>query len=152
MPELTGKLESLIATVAQPAQMEVIDVQALRENGKRVIQVFLDKDGGITLSDCERMSKDIGEAIDDAGIVPDDYVLEVSSPGLDRVLKKENDFVRFAGQRVRVTVAEPINGQRNFCGPILSCSAGMLEIDDVTGKTVVLPLVSIVKARLDPEL
>jgi ribosome maturation factor RimP len=129
--------------------MEIVDVQYVAEQGRKVLRVFLDKQGGITLSDCEHMSGKLGELLDPSGLLPEAYVLEVSSPGIDRVLKKEKDFIRFKGSRVRITLYAPIEGQRNFLGPVVTVADGTVTIDDVTGKQVSLPIDKIARARLE---
>ncbi len=79
-------------------------------------------------------------------------MLEVSSPGLDRILKKESDFIKFMGKKARVSTFAPVNGQRNFLGNIVSCADGKLTIDNESGKAVVLDIQGIARARLEPEL
>jgi ribosome maturation factor RimP len=82
----------------------------------------------------------------------ENYVIEVSSPGIDRVLKVEKDFKRFIGKRAQITVFAPINGQRNFIGTLLKCENGMVEIDDIAGKIVGIEISKMARARLDPEI
>ena len=133
-------------------KMELVDVQFSTEHGQKILRVFLDKEGGFGLGDCEEMSRQIGEAIDKSDFLNYSYVLEVSSPGLERVLKKEKDFLKFVGQKAKVTVFEPIDGQRNFQGNILSAKDGRVEIDDVTGKVVSIEIAKIARAKLSPEI
>jgi ribosome maturation factor RimP len=144
--------EQCIEPLAAAEQMEIVDVQFVVEQGKKVLRFFLDKNGGITLSDCERMSGLIGDTLEASGKFSEAYVLEVSSPGVDRVLKKEKDFVRFAGQRAKISVFAPVNGQRNFLGVIVSAANGAVTIDDESGKKVTLPLEAIARARLEPSI
>jgi ribosome maturation factor RimP len=148
----TEELEKLIEPVVKAQEMELVDLQYVSEQGKKVLRVFLDKKGGMQLSDCERVSGLLGELLDTSELLPESYVLEVSSPGIDRVLKKEKDFVRFKGERVRITLYAPIEGQRNFLGPIVEAGNGAVTIADVSGKQVVVPLDKIARARLDPQL
>jgi ribosome maturation factor RimP len=148
----TEELEKLIEPVVLAQEMELVDLQYVSEQGKKVLRVFLDKKGGMQLSDCERVSGLLGELLDTSELLPESYVLEVSSPGIDRVLKKEKDFVRFKGERVRITLYAPIEGQRNFLGPIVEAGNGAVTIADVSGKQVVVPLDKIARARLDPQL
>lgn len=150
--EIIAKVETIIAPAIEAAGMELVDVQYVPENGKKVLRVFIDKEGGVRLADCEAVSRTIGDLIDEADILPQSYVLEVSSPGIDRVLKKEKDFVRFQGYKARITMQLPLDGQRNFLGPIASVQNGCVTLNDVTGKVVVLPIVNIARARLDPEM
>jgi ribosome maturation factor RimP len=90
--------------------------------------------------------------VDASNIIQDGYVLEVSSPGLDRVLKKENDFVRFKGKTAKISVFEPINGQRNFIGEILSAENGSVALKDSSGKTVEIKIDKMARARLEPDI
>ena len=147
-----SELEQFLAPLIEQERMELVDLQYVTEAGRKVLRIFLDKDDGIKLADCEVMSDKIGSLLDTSEIIPDSYVLEVSSPGLDRILKKESDFVKFAGKKARVSTYAPVNGQRNFLGKIVSCADGKLTIDDETGKTVALELQSIARARLEPEV
>ena len=147
-----NELEAFLTPFVLQEGMELVDLHYVSEAGKMILRVFLDKEGGITLSDCEAMSEKIGTLLDGTEIIHASYVLEVSSPGLDRILKKESDFVRFVGKKARVSTYAPFNGQRNFLGEIVSCSDGRIAINDVTGKTVTLELVQTARARLEPEV
>lgn len=150
--DVVKEIEQKITPLAEAEHMEVVDVQYVAEHGKKVLRVFLDKEGGIRIADCENMSAKIAALIEQENMLPDSYVLEVSSPGLDRVLKKEKDFVRFIGHKAKITVYAPIDGQRNFSGKILEAGKGSVTIDDVTGRKVSLSLDIIARARLEPEL
>lgn len=150
--DVVKEIEQKITPLAEAEHMEVVDVQYVAEHGKKVLRVFLDKEGGIRIADCENMSAKIAALIEQENMLPDPYVLEVSSPGLDRVLKKEKDFVRFIGHKAKITVYAPIDGQRNFSGKILEAGKGSVTIDDVTGRKVSLSLDIIARARLEPEL
>jgi ribosome maturation factor RimP len=147
-----SELEQFLAPLIEQERMELVDLQYATEGGQKVLRIFLDKEDGVKLTDCEIMSNKIGELLDTSDIIPDSYVLEVSSPGLDRILKKESDFVKFAGKKARVSTYAPVDGQRNFLGKIVSCADGRLTIDDETGKTVALELQSIARARLESEV
>jgi ribosome maturation factor RimP len=150
--DIISRIEETLAPLVDSEKMELVDVHYTTEHGKKILRVFLDKEGGFKLSDCEAMSAKIGELMDNAGIIDNNYILEVSSPGLDRVLKKEKDFVRFLGREASITMQTPLNGQRNFFGEIVSCKDGKIVINDVTGKTVELLFSQIANARLEPKL
>jgi len=150
--DIIKEIERIIDPLVAAEKMEIVDVQYASEHGRKVLRIFLDKEGGFGLSDCTKMSEKIGNLLDQSNAVPDSYVLEISSPGLDRALKKEKDFVKFIGRKARVSVYAPIDGQRNFVGAILTAGNGSVTIDDVTGKKVSLALDIIAKARLEPEL
>ena len=145
-------VEKLIEPAVDAENMELVDVLFILEHGKKVLRVFLDKPEGFNLSDCEKMSGILGDIIDASPLFPESYVLEISSPGIDRVIKKEKDFKRYAGTRIRVTVFAPIEGQRNFTGTILDAGDGFVAIDDLSGKKVTIPIAGIAKARMDPEI
>lgn len=148
----TDDIEKLIAPLVLSDNMEIVDMQYVAEQGKRVLRVYLDKPGGIQLSDCESMSHKLGEILDTSNLLPETYVLEVSSPGLDRVLKKEKDFIKFKGNRVKITLFAPFEGQRNLSGNIVDAADGKVTVDDVSGKQVTLTIDKIARARLDPEI
>lgn len=132
--------------------MEIVDVQYRREQGAWVLRVFIDKPGGVALDDCVRVSRKIEDVIEIEEIVSHRYRLEVSSPGLDRVLKKESDFLRFLGRKARIQTRQALEGRRNFRGKILACEQGMVALDDLQGNLIRVPLGLIEKARLEIDL
>ncbi|MBI4386688.1 MAG: ribosome maturation factor RimP [Elusimicrobia bacterium] len=144
-------IETTVRGVLDQEAVELVDLQYLREGGRRVLRFFLDKAGGITLDDCEYLSNRIGGILDTANVMPHAYVLEVSSPGIDRILKKERDFLRFLGHRVRICLKEPLEGRRNFMGYLKMLEEGQVVLED-EGRTARFPLEGIEEARLHPEL
>jgi len=141
-------LEKLIEPVITGMGYELVDVQAA--NGGRFLRLFIDKPGGIDVEDCAALSRQLSRVFEVEGV---DYDrLEVSSPGLDRPLRKEADFARFAGQRadVRMRTPDP-SGRRRFVG-VLRGAAGRRVSMDVDGQTVQLSLEDLERARLVPEL
>ncbi len=146
-------MQELITPVLAEAKMELVDLLLTAEHGQKHVRIFIDKEeGGIKLDDCAAMSHALGAALDEKMPELGDYVIEVSSPGIDRVLKTEKDFLKFIDKRIQVTVFAPINGQRNFTGTLLKFENGAIEIDDVTGKKVTIELSKMARARLDPEI
>ena len=127
---------------------ELVDVQA--SNGGRMLRLFIDKPGGITLEDCAMVSRHLTRVLAVEGV---DYErLEVSSPGLDRPLRKGSDFARFAGHRadVRMRTPDP-SGRRRFVGVLRGAEAGRLSIE-LDGHTIGLDLADVERAKLVPEL
>ena len=114
-----------------------------------LLRVFLDKPGGIGLDDCARISHHLSRLLAVEGVNYDR--LEVSSPGLDRVLRKERDFVRFAGEKARVKLRVALDGQRNFIGILRAVNDGKLELE-VDGKRFAFELSNLEKARLIPNI
>jgi len=141
-------VEKLVEPLLAQEAAELVDLELVRERGRQVLRFYLDKAGGITLDDCEHLSSRIGALLDEADLVPGSYVLEVSSPGLDRVLKKEKDFLCFAGQAVQVRLKAAQDGRRNFKGTLLGFSDGKVAVD-CAGARFEFALALIDEARLD---
>ena len=127
---------------------EVVDVQA--SGGGRLLRLFIDKPGGVTLDDCAAVSRHLTRVLAVEGI---DYErLEVSSPGLDRPLRKSADFARFAGRKAEVRMRTPdATGRRKFVGVLRGAEAGQVSME-LEGQMVVLSIDDVDKARLVPEL
>lgn len=149
---LIEQIEQLVAPVLLEHGEEQVDVQFVHEHGQWVLRFFLDKPGGITLDDCATISDHIGRILDATEIIKQNYSLEVSSPGINRPLKKEADYQRFVGERVDVTLYAPLNGRRHFRGTLQSFNAGVVVVEEAPQQTFALPLVDIAKAKLDPEI
>jgi ribosome maturation factor RimP len=140
-------LQRLLETTLAGLGYELVDLD--RSGRGRLIRVFIDKPGGIGVDDCARVSHHLMRVLAVENISYDR--LEVSSPGLDRPLKKEQDFVRFAGHKARIKVRVPIDGQRNFVGVLREVSSGAVQLD-VEGRLLSLDLGNLEKARLVPAL
>ena len=146
------KTMAAIETKVEPAVTgmgyELVDVQA--SNGGRMLRVFIDKPGGITVDDCAAVSRQLTRVLPVEGV--DFERLEVSSPGLDRPLRKEGDFARFAGSRAEVRMRTPdASGRRKFVGVLGGTVAGRVSIE-FEGQTVALALEDVERAKLIPEL
>lgn len=138
-------VEKLVETTVSGLGFELVDLEL---SGRGLMRVFMDKPGGITVDDCELVSKQLTrlflvEAVDFDR-------LEVSSPGLDRVVKKEADFVRFRGEQVQLKVRVPLAGRRNFTGILGDVQHGVLQLD-VGGNQILIELANLDKARLVPK-
>jgi ribosome maturation factor RimP len=129
--------------------IEIVDIE-LRGAGKsRLLRVYIDKAGGVTHADCELVSERLGGLLDQEDAVPgDSYTLEVSSPGLERKLAKPRDFERALGQKVRLTLREPVAGQSHFVGRLAAFRDGVIELDAPPGELVRVPLEQVRKANL----
>lgn len=143
----TMVLEDLLELTLNGMGYELVDVEQV-SHGK-LIRVFVDKNGGITIDDCVAISNQLSRVLAVENI---DYDrLEVSSPGLDRPLKKERDFRRFAGETIKLKLRVPFQGQRNFIGVLREVKDGILILE-VEGKLFDLDMHNIGKARLVPKL
>ena len=126
------------------------ELVAWERSGKgSLLRIFVDKSGGVEIEDCARVSQHLARVFEVEGIAYDR--LEVSSPGLDRLLRKDADYVRFAGEKARLKLRMALNGQRNFVGTLRAVNDGTLELE-VDGKLLVVELSNIEKARLVPNI
>ena len=150
-------------TLAEPyvrdAGFDLVEVQSGREPTGWVVRLFIDGasepqgsqgPAAVSHADCERVSRDVSAALDVADLISHAYQLEVSSPGLDRPLRRERDFARFAGQSARIKLADGVEGRRNFSGTIRGAQDGVVEIE-CDGRSYQLPVEQVAKANLIPD-
>jgi ribosome maturation factor RimP len=126
------KVTESVTPVLDEMGFELVDIEYLSQYGRWVLRIYADKEGGITLDECARVSREVGNLLDVKDLIPNEYVLEVSSPGLNRPLKKEKDFERAIGKKVKIKMVAPINGRRRFTGYLKKVMQGTvyLEIDN----------------------
>lgn len=141
-------IKELVHRDVEEEGFELVDLQFKRAKGHYLLRIFMDHEKGVNLDDCERVSRRIGESLDAADLIPGPYILEVSSPGLDRPLKREKDFRRFQGQWIKVTFGEPLQGFQSIEGKILSVDKQVLGIEDRQKEKHRIPISHIQKARL----
>jgi ribosome maturation factor RimP len=139
--DLTQKLESTLSGMGY----ELVELE--RSGKGKLLRVYIDKAGGVNVDDCAAVSNHLSRVFAVEGISYDR--LEVSSPGLDRPLRQEKDFVRYAGHKARIKLRVPMGGQRNFVGVLRETRDGKVELE-VDGKTVSLELANLDRARLVP--
>ncbi|MFQ5480739.1 MAG: ribosome maturation factor RimP [Thermodesulfobacteriota bacterium] len=149
---LDERLERLAEPVVSGAGCELVDIVCVVDHGRSVLRVFIDKPGGVTIDDCTVVSRELGAVLDVEDLLPGRYSLEISSPGLNRILKKEKDFKRFIGRMVKISTREPIEGRSHFKVSLDAVSDGALEVTDDMDKKWALKLENIQKANLVPEL
>ncbi len=130
MLEVTGpvmkEVTALIEPILDEMEIELVDIEYLSEHGRWILRIYVDQSGGITLDTCAEVSREIGDLIEIKDIFHQGYVLEVSSPGINRRLKKEKDFERAVGKNIKIRMATPLEGQRNFRGSLQSFQDGIL--------------------------
>ena len=148
MPEIADKVAREIGNLLTQDGVELVHVEYLRGHRPSMLRVLIDKEGGVTVDDCQRISELISPALDASSLLKSRYILEVSSPGLDRPLTKEEDFVRFAGQPIKVKSHVAIGGNYVFQGTLRGLDGSVLKLD-VDGSQVEIPVSDIAKARLD---
>ncbi len=150
--EVIERVKSIALPLFTELELELVDVEFRREAGGWILRVYLDKSGGVTLGDCQRVSEELSDLLDVENVITHPYTLEVSSPGLNRPLRREADFLRFAGQRARVTTSQAVAGQRRFLGVLKGYEDGQVVLEREDGTVVSIPYALISKARLDPIL
>ena len=117
-------VEELTLSIIEKHNFELVDVEYVKEGGDYFLRVYIDKEGGITLDDCQVVSTNLSAVLDEKDPIKDNYYLEVSSPGLDRPLKKEKDFERYKGRDVEIKLYKPFEGQKQFEGELLGLFDG----------------------------
>jgi ribosome maturation factor RimP len=150
--QLVDKIWALCEAAVRELGLELVDIEHVSAPGGSVLRLYIDKEGGVTVSDCAGVSREVGHILDAEDVVPGRYFLEVSSPGIDRVLRKPEHFDRFRGHEVRVRTREPINGQRKFRGKISSLKGDTLCLETENGETQEIPLEMVDKANLRGEV
>ena len=116
---IEAAIEELVSPIVDDKGFEIVDIEYVKEAGEYYLRIFLDKEGGISLNDCEAVSRELSEILDVKDPIKDNYFLEVSSPGLDRPLKKDKDFVRYQGRDVEIKLYKPLNGSKQFEGELV---------------------------------
>lgn len=152
-PETMEVLRREIERIATHEGMELVDLEFKRERGNWTLRVFIDRVGGVRLGDCAEISEQVGLMLDVEDLIPSSYTLEVSSPGLDRVLKKPRDFERFIGRLVRIKLKADTSGRKKFLGRLEGLDGGDVIINDESeNREHRLPMDRIQSARLEIEL
>lgn len=146
---LRERLVALIEPLLARLGYELIELDYVPARGRGVLRIFIDRPEGVGLDDCERVSREVSAALDVEDPIPTGYLLEVSSPGEDRVLRTRAHFDRFVGSRVHVELTAPREGRRRYTGVLRSVSdeAIALEVDQ---QPVIVPFRELGRARLAP--
>ncbi len=111
-----SRTEAFLLPLLEERQFELVDVEYVKEGGVWYLRAYIDKEGGITVDDCEAVSRRLSDWLDEEDFIQDSYVMEVSSPGLGRPLKKEKDFARSLGEEVELRLYKPRNKQKEYTG------------------------------------
>ncbi len=151
LKKLEEDLIALIEPVVTAEEMELWELTFRREAGGWILRVLIEKEGGVTHEDCEIISRQLGDLLDVEDLIDRPYNLEVSSPGMDRPLKKDSHFQRFAGHEAKITTKISLNGQRHFKGKILAVKDGCIILEDRTRGAAEIPLAEVEKANLIPD-
>lgn len=131
MSKITEKVEALAKPVVEEAGCELWDVEYVREAGSWYLRVFIDKEGGISIEDCERISRKLDPILDENDPIPDSYVFEVGSAGAERELKRPSDFERYMGSEIEVKLYQPYQGRKSFVGSLDAYEDGNVTVSSV---------------------
>lgn len=149
--EYEAKTESFLLPLIEEHHFDLVDVEYVKEAGNWYLRAYIDKEGGITVDDCEVVSRRLGEWLDEKDFIADSYILEVSSPGLLRPLKKDKDFERSIGRAVDIKLYKPLNKQKDFTGELVSYDKETVTISQEDGSKLVLnrPEIALIRLAFD---
>lgn len=142
------KTEKLLLPIMEKNQFELVDVEYVKEGSNWYLRAYIDKEGGITVDDCEMVSRELSDRLDREDFIPDAYILEVSSPGLGRPLKKEKDFSRSIGKEVEIHLFKPLNKKKEWIGLLQAFDKKSVTIQTENGEELPIPRTDIAQIRL----
>jgi ribosome maturation factor RimP len=152
---------TVVSAIAEPILesmgLELVDIEFGRVGPDAVLRLFIDKEGGVMLDDCAGLSRELSMVLDVEDVISCNYTLEVSSPGLDRPLKKQADYDRFAGRLIKIRTYQPFlddsgNKRKTFLGKLEGLVDGVVKMTLTEGQTVSIPLDQVAKANLEFEI
>jgi ribosome maturation factor RimP len=146
-PNVKSVVEELVNPILEDGGFELVDIEYVKEGGNWFLRVFVDKPGGIDIDDCGRISEALSVKLDEKDPIPEAYFLEVSSPGAERPLKKPADYYKAVGKNVLITTYEPLEGLKEFEGPLISYDEETAVVK-VGRKSYTIPCAKIAGARL----
>ena len=143
-----ARTEELITPILERMYFELVDVEYVKEGGTWYLRAYIDKEGGITVNDCEAVAREMNEILDREDFVADSYVFEVSSPGLGRPLKKEKDYVRSMGKEIEIRTYRAINREKEFYGILSAYDESTVTIETENGEKMTFEKPDIALIRL----
>lgn len=146
--ETIRKIEEIAQRVCASEGLEVFEIELKGSGRAQMLRVVIDKLSGVTHADCEFVSQQVGTILDVEDLIPGSYQLEVSSPGVERKLRKWEDWERFAGQKAKVVLREPVDSYKSFDGVITSAADQTITIEVTGGRTVTFPYANVDRANL----
>ncbi|HEY5649334.1 MAG TPA: ribosome maturation factor RimP [Nitrospiria bacterium] len=149
--EKEEEIQGVISPILDSMGLELVDLDLQAQGRRSLLRIYIDKAGGVTITDCEQANRFIGHALDVSDPFPGPYTLEVSSPGLDRPLKKLEDYKRYQGKLAKIKLTEAIDGNWTIIGRLMGVQAGSISIKPEDGEAVSIPLSAVAKARLEVE-
>ncbi len=147
MSKISDRAEQIAGPIVEENSCRLWDVEYVREAGTWYLRVYIDKDEGVSINDCELISKQIDSILDREDFIPDSYVFEVCSAGADRVLKRQKDFEAFMGKQVDISLYKPLDGKKTYMGILSGRSSTETSIDDA-GRNIVFANDMVAQVRL----
>ena len=148
--DIVARVKEVVRPVLETTSLELVDVRFLVERGRRILRLYIDKPGGVTVGDCSVVSREVSNLLDLHDFISHRYTLEVSSPGLDRPLRHMSDFHRSVGRLVQVTVRRASSGTQTLVGVLALCGQEGITLE-VDGREVFIHQDDIAKAKLKPK-
>ncbi len=145
--EIVERTYSLVEPVATKNNVEIDDIEFVKEGPNHYLRVFIDKEGGVTINDCEAVSREVDVLLDENEYINVAYILEVSSPGIDKVLKKEKDFVKYKGRDIEIKLYHAINKEKEFVGELVGLENDELIVN-IDGEETKFDYKSVANVRL----
>lgn len=142
------KVEAILMPIIEEKNFELVDVEFVKEGPNWYLRIYIDKEGGITIDDCEAVSRALEVELDKEDLIEQAYILEVSSPGIDRPLKKESDFVKYAGEIVDIKLYKAFEGSKEYQGALKGLENNIVTITDDNGKEISFDRKDIAGVRL----
>ena len=134
--KVTETVEEMALPITADLGLELVDVEFQKEGKDWYLRVFIDKEGGVFIDDCETVSRALSEQLDQIDPIPQNYYLEVSSPGLDRPLKKQRDFDKYKGEEVEIKLYQAVSGKKKFQGELLGLENNIVSVREDTGQVI----------------
>ncbi|WP_069997488.1 ribosome maturation factor RimP [Cellulosilyticum sp. I15G10I2] len=145
--QIIDSVEKYLEPILEESQFELVDVEFVKEGPTFYLRIYIDKEGGITIEDCQKTSRAIEKVLDEKDFIEPAYILEVSSPGLDRILKKDKDFERFKGSIVDVKLYESIQKKKQFQAKLIAKTPEYLIIEEA-GNEIKIAIKNVALVRL----
>ncbi|HLC17170.1 MAG TPA: ribosome maturation factor RimP [Thermodesulfovibrionia bacterium] len=145
------KLSEILKPLIEDMGYSLFDIAYFRGKNRAILRIYIEKESGVTIDDCEKVSREVGSLLDLEDIIPSSYMLEVSSPGIDRPIRCHDDFKKALGKKVRIVTIEPIDKQTFFLGRVEATVEDEIELLLTKDKRVRIPYKNISKARLEIE-
>ena len=142
------KVEELLIPIIEEKNLELVDIEFVKEGPNWYLRIYIDKENGVSIDDCEAVSKALEKKLDETDPIEQAYILEVSSPGIDRPLKKEKDFIKYAGEIVDIKLYKPFDGKKEYQGKLKGLQDKIITIVEENGNEISFTQKEIASIRL----